>query len=154
MITKSGRSDPAGRPPAVKTWAKLQSPSWHAVCIAPFAGCFYLEPAARPEVNQPPEILFPDPGAQHLLDLDQFSQVSVTVRESDGDQVLFIWTIPDVADALITDVPQDADEWTSVLRVQNKDTALNGREVRCTILDEASPANRLELTWRIQVGGP
>ena len=130
-------------------------PGWHASCIAALTtGCLYVEPAWSPEVNLPPELLAPAPDRDHVLDLNQFSQVLVTVREPDLDQVVFLWRVPDAAQAEVVDLPQDENIWASLLRVTSKSPSLDGQTISCTVVDEASPANRIEIDWTIMVEAP
>ncbi|MFT4625313.1 MAG: hypothetical protein ACI8PZ_003981 [Myxococcota bacterium] len=103
-------------------------------------------------MNLAPEILSPDSSDGLVLDLDQFSQVMVTARETDGDDVLFIWRAPDAAQAEIIDLPQDEAIWTSVLRVEGRSPSLDGQTISCTVVDEATPANRIEISWTIALG--
>jgi hypothetical protein len=118
------------------------------------AGCLYVEPAWSPDVNLPPEILFPDPDVEQVFDLNQISQVFVTVREPDTDRIVFQWSVPDVAQAQIIDTPQGNNEWTSSLRIMNKAAILDGQTIRCTVVDEASPANRREVSWALVLEAP
>ena len=123
---------------------------WHVLCtLLGLAGCLYIEPAWSPDMNLPPEILSPDPDQEHVLDLNQFSQVMVTARETDGDELIFIWRAPDAANAEVIDLPQDEDVWASVLRIADPAASLDGQSITCTIVDEASPANRIEISWTI-----
>jgi hypothetical protein len=127
---------------------------WHVACLLSMQACLYVEPAWSPEMNLGPEILSPTGADEHLFDLNLFRVVTVTVRETDGDDVLFIWDGVPQDNQEIIDLPIKDDVWASSLRVIDPDPSLDGGLVTVTVIDEAIPANRIEVHWRMLVGGP
>lgn len=69
---------------------------WSLAPFAGLAGCLYIEPAWRPDVNQAPEILEPrgPAGTEFVHDLLASAYLTVIASDPDSTRIQCFWIVP------------------------------------------------------------
>lgn len=121
-------------------------------CISLTAGCLYVAPVWRPEVNQPPQVTIPsNPEQQQLLKIiAEQATVVVAANDPEDEIVSFVWVVPHGVTYDVQEWQADNGDFVSRLTV-DRHAALHSSVITCTISDQAKPRNVVNIEWVVEV---
>jgi len=89
---------------------------WPVLCTLGSAACLYVDPLWRPELNQPPVILFPEDNPAILEMVGDPTIAQVVADDEEDDTLSFVWLVPNSPN-LVPLTKKEPAFWVSTLAV-------------------------------------